>query len=125
MAFAESDLNLPQDEIDKLKAGLVNFGQANAFIHAIAEAEAKVRDWSSRFVVPTETLRRLWRPIVIYQVYVLVDDLSKPRTQAYTDAMEELKEIRDGKFPQYPLADPQPTGLASSSGSWGSEERIK
>jgi hypothetical protein len=124
MAFTESDLNVSQAEIDEVKAGLANTGQANPFPNAMAEAETKVRDWTSRYVVPEDTLKRLWRPLTLFALYTLVGDVGKSRKDAYDEAMKELTDIRDGKFQQYAAASPQPSGFLQTSGNWGSKTRI-
>lgn len=123
MPFAETDLNVSQAEIDGLKAALANTGTANAFTNAMAEAEAKVCDWTVRYTVPEDTLRRLWRALALYAVNALVGPMPPYRKEAYEEAMKELTAIRDGKFPQYPLvteADSAPPII----GAWGSQTKV-
>lgn len=124
MAFAESDLNVSQDEIDDLKDALANTGQANVFVNTMAERETQVRDWTAAYVVPEETLKRLWRPLVLFHLYGLCGPVPDYRQKAYDEAIKELAAIRDGKFPQYDLADEQPGQLASGTAAWGSQTRI-
>jgi len=125
MAFTESDLNISQAEIDDVKAALVNTGQANAFVNTIAERERQVRDWTAAYVVPEETLKRLWRPLVLFHIYSLLEQVTKSRQLAYDEAMKELTAIRDGEFTQYPLADPPPGGGSATGSAWGSDPKIK
>lgn len=124
MAFTESDLNIGQQEIDDLKSALANNGVPNLFTNILAEQETKVRDWTSRFVVPEGTLKRLWRSLALYEAGTLAGLLSDPREKAYKDAMEELTAIRDGKFPQYAPASPQPAGFTTNPGKWGSAPKV-
>lgn len=124
MAFAETDLNISTQEIADIKSALANTGQANAFTLTIAEREKQVTDWCSAYVVPTETQRRLWRALVLYHLYGLVGPIPDYREKAFKEAMDELTGIRDGKFPQYALADEQPGQLATGSARAGSQTRI-
>ncbi len=122
--FTESDLNVGQQEIDDLKSALANTGIANLFPNTLAEQETKVRDWSSRYVVPENTLKRLWRSLALYEVGTLAGLLGDAREKAYKEAMAELGGIRDGKFPQYAPASPQPTGLTANPAKWGSAVKV-
>jgi len=124
MAFTESDLTISQAEIDDLKDALANTGQPNAFAQTIPEREIQVRNWTAAYNVPEETLMRLWRPLVLFHIYGLVGPIPAYRKSAYDEAMAELTAIRDGKFPQYALADTQPGQLATGEAKFGSRPKI-
>lgn len=125
MAFLEADLNVSQAELDEIKTTLANTGENDPFPNALAENEQMVRDWTARYIVPEATLKRLWRPLVLFRLYGLIGNISKALEKLKDDAMDELKAIRDGKFTNYPAANPQPSGFSTTSGKWGSKERIE
>src|SRR4051812_1946806 len=120
MAFLEADLNVSQAELDEIKTTLANTGENDPFPNAMAENEQMVRDWTARYIVPEATLKRLWRPLVLFRLYGLIGNISKALEKLKDDAMEELKAIRDGKFTNYPDANPQPSGFVTTGGKWGS-----
>ncbi len=124
MSFPLADLNIPQAELDDLRSALANTDDADPWPNLIAEAELKVRDWTARYLVPEDTLKRLWRPIALYNIYALAGTLSAQRQKAYDDALKELTDIRDGKFTQYAPATEPPPGDATASGAFGSDTFI-
>ncbi len=121
MAFAESALNVSQAELDDLTSALANTAAPDAFVNALPEGEAMVRDWTSRYIVPDAVLQRLWRPIVLFNLYTLAGTVSATRQKAYDNAIAELKDIRDGKFKQYPPADVAPAGDTANPAAYGSD----
>ena len=123
MAFAETDLKVSQQEIDDLKAALENDGSVNSFTDVLAEAETKVRDWTVLYTVPEETLRRIWRALALYALAALAGPMPPYRKDAADKAEAELKDIRDGKFPQYPLVT-ENSASTPVVGSWGSKTKV-
>ena len=124
MPFTESDLNLPQAEIDQIKAALVNTGIANAYTNTMTEQEAKVDEYTAAYTIGSDRKRRLWRPLVIHQLYVLIKMVSEDTRKAYEDAMKELEGIRDGKFTTTLTPAAAPPTPAGGGGKWGSETKI-
>lgn len=120
--FAESDLQISQTEIDALKATLANTGVADAFTHAISEAIEKVNNYTLRYAISDDRYRRFVRTLVLYEVYTLVNQ-GKPAQEhqkRYDEVMAELKDIRDGKFPDLAIKSPSPIGTLANLGDWGS-----
>jgi hypothetical protein len=124
VAFTESDLNLLQVEIDQIKAALVNTGIANAFTNTMAEQEAKVDDYTAAYTIGSDRKKRLWRPLVIYQVWTLLKSVDDDVRQAYEDAMKEMESIRDGKFATVLPPSAAPPTPAGGGGKWGGEPKI-
>lgn len=123
MAFTESDLHLSQSEIDQIKARLENLGIANALTNTITEQSQKVEDYTLRYTIPDARAKRLARPLVIQQLYVLCGMVTSASEQAYEEAMKELIDIRDGQFPDLAEESPTPSGVATS-GVWGSATQV-
>ncbi|HXG46045.1 MAG TPA: hypothetical protein VNO52_00340 [Methylomirabilota bacterium] len=123
MPFAESDLNLPQAQIDQIKAHLANTGQENAFVLQMTEAEGKVDDFTRGYDVADTLRRRLWRALVNYQLWALLQSIPPAVESAYKEAMQELTDIRDGRFPHLPRKTPA-TDTGLGRGNWGGADKI-
>ncbi len=120
MSFAKSDLHVSQDDQDKITAALANATVTDPIQSTIAEEVQTVNDYPSRYTLAAERHQRLVRALALYKLYALIGDVSKARADDFDNAMEELMDIRDGKFPELTLA-----GSAASAGSWGSQTRLK
>lgn len=125
MAFTQPNLSIGQEELEQIRDGLENLGLPDAITNACVSRDRQVRDWTARYTVPEDTLKRLWNALVIWELYTnLNGEIPSNRQKAYDEAVLELTAIRDGKFPQYPLAATQPAGFDQSGSDWGSEDRI-
>lgn len=121
MALTQDQLLLPDAELTALKTALSNAGYPDAIPTAAAEAEAVVTTYTSAFTLSSAHATRLQRPLVIHQLYTLIGAVSEAMQKAYDEAMKELREIRDGKFPGLEDAGGSTT---SSTGAWGSKTKI-
>jgi hypothetical protein len=123
MAFTETDLlaDISQEELDGIGKELVELGGENPIEATIAEQVQKVEDYTLRWAVPELRLKRLTRPLVLWELYKRLGAIPDKRQTAYDEAMKELKEIRDGKFPDLAIQDPAPDGSPGSTAAWGSE----
>jgi hypothetical protein len=126
MAFTETELlvDISQEELDGIAKELVEMGHPDPVEFTIGEQLQKVTDYTVRYELPEERLNRLTRALVLFELYARLQSIPEKRQLKYDEAMKELKDIRDGKFPDLPLADPTPDGSAASSGAWGSDCRI-
>ncbi|MHB8520724.1 MAG: hypothetical protein ACYDH9_08190 [Limisphaerales bacterium] len=121
MTFAESDLNVSQAEIDAIKAALANTGQADAMTNVIAEQKQKVIDYTLRYQLPDDRLRRLIRALVLFEIYGLIGQpVPTQHETKYKEAMQELKDVRDNKFPDLAPASPATVTTTANPGRWGS-----
>ncbi|HVY69675.1 MAG TPA: hypothetical protein VHH73_07075 [Verrucomicrobiae bacterium] len=118
--LTESDLNVSQLEIDQLKAALANNGIANAFPNTIAEQLAKVDDYTLGWEIEDTRFLRLARSLVLHRLWSLTGPVPPNHQTNYDEAMRELAEIRDGKFPGLKRVDPPPSSLAETAAKWGS-----
>lgn len=124
-AFTQNKLGISADELNQIADALVGMGQPDSIITACAARDRHVRDTTAKYIVPEPTLQRLWGPLVVWDLYTLLPgEIPNNRQKAYDEAMAELKDIRDGKYPQYPLATVQPTGFAQSAAKWGGEKQF-
>lgn len=126
MPFIEANLlpDISQEELDGIAKELVTVGDPEPIATMIAEQAQKVEDFTLRYNVPELRLHRLIRPLVLWELYKRLGAIPEKRQTAYDEAMKELREIRDGKFPDLAIEEPAPAGLPGSTGDWGSEERI-
>lgn len=122
MPYTTADLGLPSTEITQIEARLETLAGTD-IATVMAEQEGKVDQYTASYTIDAARRKRLWRPLAIYELYVLLKQVSKTVRDAYEDAMEELKGIRDGKFASTlpPAATPPAT---SSGGAWGSGTKI-
>jgi len=126
MPFAEQDLlpDISQEELDGIAKELVTGGDPGPIATAITEQTQKVEDYTLRYAVPADRFNRLLRPLVLWELYKRLGEIPKKRQTAYDEAMKELRDIRDGKFPALALEDPAPEGLPEGQGNWGSATKI-
>jgi hypothetical protein len=126
MAFTEQDLlpDISQEELDGIAKELVTPGDPEPIETTITEQEQKVEDYTKRYDVPELRQFRLVRALVLYELYSRLGTIPQKRKDKYEEAMRELRDIRDGKFPDLALEDPPPDGLPEGQGRWGSDTRI-
>lgn len=126
MAFTEQDLlvDISQKELDGIAKTLVNQGDPDPITTTITEQVQKVEDYTLRWNVPETRHKRLTRALVLYELYARLQTIPEKRKLKYEEAMKELKDIRDGKFPDLAIEDPAPAGLPGSSGAWNSSTKI-
>jgi hypothetical protein len=123
MALTPENLMLPDAELRQLQAALANSGIYNPATRAISEAESVVNQYTARYLLPDAWRERLVRPIAIHQLYQLLGRVPEAHQKAYEAAMQELRDIRDGKFSDVlPPAEAPPT--PASTGDWGSETKF-
>src|SRR5690606_7336650 len=90
----------------------------------IAEQIQKVEDYTLRYDLPELRQFRLVRALVLYELYARLGSIPQKRKDKYEEAMKELRDIRDGKFPDLALEDPPPDGLPEGQGQWGSKRKL-
>jgi hypothetical protein len=116
-----ADLNISDAEITSLQEVLETVGHPDAITTTITEQAQRVEDYSSRYAVPTGTKTRLTRVLVLYELYTLAGQQSASRKEAFDLAIQELRDIRDGKM--YLAA--VDTTYPAPAGKWGSETRYQ
>jgi len=121
MSFLTEDLLLPDDELDQLRRALSNVALPEPIEASIIEAEGVVTDYTIRYVIGEDRRKRLVRPLAIHALYTLIGTVPDAHQKAYDAAMQELRDIRDGKFG----VELQVPETGASQASWGSETKIK
>lgn len=124
MPFTSSDLNLSQDELDEITAALANDTNTDPIGDAIAQRLATITDYTRRFSLAEDRIKRLLKPLVIFDLYSNLNRVSDAQKRAFQSAMEELAQIRDGKFIDLPLASPAPQNTTGGKGAWGSRTKV-
>lgn len=121
MTFLETDLNVSDVEIASIKAALANAGQPDALTNIILEQQQKVTDYTLRYLLDDNRLRRLVRALVLWETYALLGQpIPTQHDVKYKEAMAELKDIRDNKFPDLAIQQPSPVGTTANTGGCGS-----
>lgn len=121
MALTAQNLLLPDAELRDIQLALANLGYEDPVSRAVSEAESVVDSYTRMYVLPAAWRERLVRPIAIHQLYQLLGRVPEAHQKAFEAAMQELRDIRDGKFADVldPNAPPRTGG-----GSWGSEPQV-
>lgn len=124
--FTETDLlvDISQEELDGIAKEAVEIGQPDLIAVTIAEQVQKVEDYTLRFNVPDLRMKRLTRALVLFELYARLQSIPEKRETKYKEAMQELREIRDGKFPDLAIEEPPPAGMPSAQGAWGSKPKF-
>lgn len=126
MEFTEQDLlvDISQEELDGVAKELVRLGDPEPIETTIAEQTQKVESYTLRYAMPASWVKRLVRALCLYELYARLGTIPEKRRAKYEEAMKELRDIRDGKFPDLALEDPPPEGLPAGGGRWGSEAKL-
>jgi hypothetical protein len=120
MPFTEAQLGISQDEINKIKAALVNDGLADALAQAMAEAEQLVDDACASWEVPIETRRRHWRVLVLFDVWTRLKTVPEALAADYQKTQTALENIRAGK---HSYAEKTPS-RPRFTGGWGGAQKV-
>ena len=126
ITFTEADLlvDISQEELDGIAKELVSESDPQPIASTISEQFQKVEDFTARFAVPELRYKRLIRALVLFELGARLGEIPKKRQTKYDEAMKELRDIRDGKFPDLMLEEPPPAGIPSGQGNWGSKEKL-
>jgi hypothetical protein len=126
ITFTEEDLlvDISQEELDGIAKDLVSESNPQPIASTIEEQVQKVEDYTLRFAVPDLRFKRLLRALVLYELYSRLAEIPEKRKLKHEEAMKELRDIRDGKFPDLMLEEPPPAGTPTAQGNWGSKEKL-
>ncbi len=124
MSYSASDLGISQAEIDQITSNLANANKPDPIADAIAGATQTVTDYTKRYVLTSDRILGLLKPLVMFELHSQINGASDSQVKAKDDAMRELREIRDGAFPDLPLANPAPQNTGGT-GAWGSSKQIR
>ena len=127
VTFLRSDLlvDILPPELDAIEEAARREGDPDRIANTIAEQSGKVDDYTRRYVLTDERQKRLIRTLCLYELSILDESIAEVRQTKYAATMKELEGIRDGKFPDLPLADPVPANLNDARGSFGSSPRYQ
>lgn len=126
VTFIETDLlaDISQKELDGLAKKLVDAGDPEPIATTIAEQQQKVDLYTRRYDLPGNDEKRLVRALVLYELYARLASIPPKRDAKHQEAMKELRDIRDGKFPDLAQEEPLPEGIPSGEGRFGSAPKI-
>lgn len=121
MALTKEQLLLPESELTQLTQALANAGYIEPFTTAGTEAEDVVATYTGAYTLGSGHAARLQRALIIHQLYSLIGAVSEAIQKAYDEAMKELRDIRDGKFPGLTDAN---GSTDAQTGGWGSRTKL-
>jgi hypothetical protein len=124
--FTEADLlvDISRVELDGIAKTLTTATDPQPIATTISEQSRKVDDYTRRHALELERENRLVRALVLFELSARLGKIPEKRQRKYDEAMRELRDIRDGKFPDLALKDPLPGDLAGLEGYWGSERKM-
>jgi len=127
MIFTRTDLlvDISDKELTPMTTKLVNLGDPDPVTNTIIEQQARMERYIHRYVVDDAWQKDLLRALVLRNLYKRLGGIPAKRQKAYDDALEELKGIRDGKFPDVPLKETPPADIATARGRSGSDTRYQ
>lgn len=122
VSFTRTDLlgEISDRELTTLVNHVLHAGDTDPETAAIARAQSTVDRYAARYALDDDTRKNFLRDLTLYYLCARVADVPANRQSAYDETMRELRDIRDGKYPDLPLADP-----AGEEGRWGSRERVR
>lgn len=122
-----SDLGLSDDALAAITAQLANASNPDPITNAITRGQQTVRDYTLRYNVEDARVTRLVRCLVFWDLYSNPMMGSGPPKQIqdnYNTAMQELKDIRDGKFPDLQQLTPVDAALSGPMADFGGERHV-
>jgi hypothetical protein len=123
--FAAEDLMLGAEALDQLTSACANNGLPNPIDSAIEAAVGMVDDYTRQYALTDLHYKRLVRALAVYELYRLAGGgVPDAIAEAYKMAVTELKEIRDGKFPDLARDGETPGSVTAAKGQWGSAVRF-
>jgi hypothetical protein len=125
--FLATDLGIADAVIAQITTQLANATNPDPITDSINRQIQVVSDYTLRYTMPDERVKRLVRPLVMWDLFSSPAMGSSPppgADNAYKAAMKELQDIRDGKFHDLQLADPQDPTLAGPAAGWGSKHKV-
>jgi hypothetical protein len=119
--FTRTDLltDISDRELTALTAKLIHAGDADPVSAAIARAQMTVERYTARYTLDSDTEKGFIRDLTLYYLYSRVTDAPPNRLTAYEQSLREMRDIRDGKYPNLPL-----NNVQDMEGGWGSVPRI-
>lgn len=120
--FTRTDLlgEISDRELTTLVARVLHAGDADPEAAAIARAQATLARYAARYTLDDDTRKGFLSDLTLYYLSARVADIPANRQAAYDQTMRELRDIRDGKYPDLPLAN-----AGADEGRWGSREGVR
>jgi Bacteriophage Mu, Gp36 len=127
MIFTRTDLlvDISERELVAIAEKIVVPGDPDPITSTITEQQARMERYIHRYVVDDDWQKDLLRALVFWKLYKRLGSIPKKREAGYEEAMKELREIRDGKFPDVPLKETPPEDIVSARGRSGSDKRYQ
>lgn len=124
--FTADDLSLGKDVLIQLTDACSNGGILNPIESSIEAAVGMVDDYTTQYVLTDLRYKRLARALAVYELYRLAGGgVPEAIAEANKTALNELKEIRDGKFPDLAREGETPGSVTAAKGEWGSATKFE
>lgn len=99
MAFTPDMLLLTQEKLGLLQTANTNAGISDPLTKACTEAESMVNDRTTGYQLTTDWHNRLVRAIAQFELWKNAGPIPDEVQKAYDQAIQDLGDIRDGKYP--------------------------
>lgn len=104
-------------ELTTLVSRVLHEGDADPEAAAIARAQSTLERHTARYALDDATQKDFLRDLALYYLCARVADVPPNRQSAYDETMRELRDIRDGKYPDLPLVSAE-----DETSAWGRRE---
>jgi hypothetical protein len=92
---------------------------------ALAESMGMIADYTARYDLETERWTRLARALCLEKLHQLLNAVPDAIRKGADDARQELRDIRDQKFPTLKSATAPVIAIQPPRGDFGAGDRIK
>jgi hypothetical protein len=126
LSFTKDDLLLPPAEVAAVTKKFGSEARPDPISEIVTSANRTVETYTARYAIDADWARRLVRALAFAELMRLLERMNQTLKDAENDTLKELRDIRDGKFPDLQLAaaEDAPTPAAGQTGNWGSGTRI-
>ena len=123
-AFTAADLAVSQEFLDEVTVALQSTGLDTPIQTILDECSGMVSDYTARYTLEDSRYRRLVRALALEKLHQLLNAVPDGIKKAADDALQELRDIRDGKFPTLLAAEDPGIPIQPARGDWGSATKI-
>lgn len=125
LTFTKDDLLLPAIILSAVQTELATESRPDPVGDVVTGAARTVETYTARYTIDQDWAARLFRAIAHNEIFALIGQRTQQHKDEADSAMKELRDIRDGKFPDLAVAEEAPATTPVQTGAWGSQTKFK